>query len=390
MLSAHHGLLALVLTVPIVAGGIGAAPAVATRPGLVSARSAARAPGPRAELEKMTLAQRVGQLLMVGTPAGHLSNAAKKAVTKYHAGSIYLEGRDRHSIAAHKHGARNIQKLATKAATANSPMYIAVDQEGGEVQVLQGKGFSDMPTALHQGTWYNFTIKSHAKTWGSQLRRAGVNLNLAPVMDTVSKHLNRKNKPIGYYHREFGHPPHKVAMKGTAFANGMRAAGEQVAIKHFPGLGRVRRNTDTSSGVRDRVTTRHGSTVKPFEVGVKAGAQFVMISSAYYNKIDKKHPGVFSYTIMHTMLREDLNFTGVEISDDLGRAKQVAKWSPGERAVDFIKAGGNMILTAKPSQAKPMTAALIHRAKMRPHFRSKINTSALKVLAAKHRAGLDP
>lgn len=339
----------------------------------------------------MTLAQRVGQLLMVGTPASHhMSKSTKTSVKKYHVGSVILTGRDHHGAAAQRHGARNVEKLATAHATAKSPIIIAVDQEGGDVQVLQGKGFSDMPTALQQGTWHNSTIKARAKKWGSQIHRAGVTLNLAPVMDTVSKSLNRKNKPIGYYYREFSHHPGDVAMKGTAFANGMRAAHEQVAIKHFPGLGRVRGNTDTTAGVRDHVTTRHGSTVKPFKVGVKAGAQFVMISSAYYTKIDKKNPGVFSYTIMHRMLRSDLKFKGVEISDDLGQAKQVSGWSPSAKAVDFIKAGGNMILTVKPSLAKPMTAALIKRAKSNPHFRDKIDTSALKVLTAKHRAGLDP
>ncbi|GAB3566536.1 glycoside hydrolase family 3 protein [Spelaeicoccus albus] len=339
----------------------------------------------------MTLAQRVGQLLMVGTPASHhMSGTTKTAVTKYHVGSIILTGRDHHGVTAQRHGADNVQKLATKHSTANSPIAIAVDQEGGYVQVLQGKGFSKIPTALHQGTWSNSSLKAHAKKWGRQLHRAGVTLNLAPVMGTVSKHLDRKNKPIGYYYREFSHHPHEVAMKGTAFANGMRAAHEQVAIKHFPGLGRVRGNTDTTSGVRDHVTTRHGSTVKPFGVGVRSGAQFVMISSAYYDKIDKKNPGVFSYRIMHTMLREDLNFTGVEISDDLGQAKQVAGWSPAERAVKFIRAGGNMIVTVNPKLAGAMTAALIARAKARPQFRAKVDKSALKILTAKHRAGLDP
>lgn len=329
--------------------------------------------------------------MMVGTPASHhMSKTTITSVRKYHVGSIILTGRDHHGVAAQRHGARNVQKLATANATANSPINIAVDQEGGYVQVLQGKGFSNMPTALHQGTWRDSAIKSHATKWGRQLHSAGVTLNLAPVMDTVTKHLNRKNKPIGYYYREFAHKPHEVAMKGTAFANGMRAAHEQVAIKHFPGLGSVRGNTDTTSDVRDHVTTRHGPTVTPFTVGIKAGAQFVMVSSAYYNEIDKKNPGVFSYKIMHTMVRKDLKFKGVEISDDLGAAKQVSGWSPADRAVKFISAGGNMILNVVPKQAKAMTHALITKAKADKHFRAKVDQSALKVLTAKHHAGLDP
>lgn len=383
-------ILGIVLTVPLAIGTVAAGPAPDAVGGPANSARVTSSISPKAELKRMSFAQRVGQMVMVGTPATHVSNTTKRAVRKYHVGSVFLSGTDDHGIAAHKHGAKNLQSLATKKATAGSPLYIAVDQEGGFVQTLDGKAFGNIPRALTQGTWYNSTIKKRATTWGTKLKRAGVNLNLAPVMDTVTKHLNRKNKPIGFYYREFAHKPHRVAMKGTAFANGMRAAGVQTAIKHFPGLGRVRHNTDTASGVRDHVTTRHGRTVKPFKVGVKAGTQFVMISSAYYNKIDKAHPGPFSKKIIRRMLRHDLGFNGVVISDDLGQAKQMQRWPLRKRALKFVHAGGNMILTVKPQQAKTITRSIIKWSKSHPVMHKQVNRSALKVLQAKHRAGLDP
>jgi beta-N-acetylhexosaminidase len=269
------------------------------------------------------------------------------------------------------------------------PLYVATDQEGGYVQVLRGPGFSRIPTALTQGTWSARTVKARARTWGNQLRRAGVSLNLAPVMDTVSRSFAPSNRPIGYYEREFGHTPHRVLMKGTAFANGMRAAGLQVAIKHFPGLGRVRGNTDVSSGVTDRVTRRHSGSIRPFRVGVRAGAHFVMVGTAEYAKIDKGTPAAFSHTIVTGMLRHDLGFDGVVISDDLGQAKQVQQWSPGRRAVKFIRAGGDMVLTVRPSTVAPMAHALIRRAEHVPAFRSKVDHAALRVLRAKNQADLE-
>lgn len=355
--------------------------------------TSAKAITPKAQLKRMTFRQRVGQLLMVGTPAAHGNKSAATAIRKYHAGSLILTGNSKRSRAWNAKRNRKAQKIATKKATAGSPLYIAVDQEGGYVRNLRGKGFSHAPTALTQGNWYLKTIKKRSGVWGRQLKRAGVNLNLSPVMDTVTASLNRKNKPVGFYYREYGHQQHQVAMSGTAFANGMRSAGLQTAVKHFPGLGRVRGNTDVTANVRDKVTTRHGATVKPFKTGVNAGSQFVMISSAFYDKIDKKphhHRGVFSKKIMHTMLRGDLGFTGVVISDDLGQAKQVAKVKVGRRAIGFVRAGGNMILTVKPKQAKTMTHALVAEAKRSPAFKKKVNASALKVLQAKHKAGLDP
>ena len=91
------------------------------------------------------------------------------------------------------------------------------------------------------------TLRSRARTWGDQLHQAGINLNLAPVLDTVPAELGRDNRPVGYYHREYGHTPNAVASHGTAFAAGMRAAEVQPVAKHFPGLGRVRANTDTAT-----------------------------------------------------------------------------------------------------------------------------------------------
>ena len=106
-----------------------------------------------------------------------------------------------------------------------------------------------------------------------------------------------------------------------AFLNGMRAGGVVPTIKHFPGLGRVRANTDTAAGVTDRVTRRHDPYLEPFRPAIDAGAPFVMMSTAYYSRLDPKHPAAFSPFVVSTMLRGDLGFRGVVISDDLARGR---------------------------------------------------------------------
>ena len=105
--------------------------------------------------------------------------------------------------------------LTTGTATAKVPLFVATDQEGGNVQVLQGPGFSRMPTALTQGTWADSTLTANARTWGVQVRRSGVDVNLAPVMDTVPAASAASNPPIGHYQREYGHTPAVVADKGA-------------------------------------------------------------------------------------------------------------------------------------------------------------------------------
>ena len=223
-----------------------------------------------------------------------------------------------------------LQAKADGNATAGVPLFIATDQEGGQVQVLSGTGFSSHPEALTQGGYATSTLRADAKTWGSQLLAAGVNVDLAPVLDTVpSASAAKNNPPIGYYHREYGYDPSTVVGQGRGVrGRDWPMPGWTATVKHFPGLGRVTANTDTSSGVTDTVTTRTDPYLAPFANAVQAGAPFLMMSTAYYAKIDPNNPAAFSPTIVTGMVRGDLGFQGVIISDSLGAA-QVASFSPG-------------------------------------------------------------
>ncbi|HEX6447827.1 MAG TPA: glycoside hydrolase family 3 N-terminal domain-containing protein [Streptosporangiales bacterium] len=213
-------------------------------------------------LARMSLAQRVGQLFMVGGAASGVGSATVAAVRDRHAGNVILTGRSTLGVTATRRITDGLQALATGSATAGVPLFVATDQEGGNVQVLQGTGFSRMPTALVQGTESTGTLRANARTWGGQLRSAEVDLNLAPVLDTVTQAFAPSNPPIGKYDREYGYTPSTVASHGVAFAQGMLDAGVAVTGKHFPGLGRVTANTDTSSARRRRVAAVHGPVVR--------------------------------------------------------------------------------------------------------------------------------
>jgi beta-N-acetylhexosaminidase len=267
-------------------------------------------------------------------------------------------------------------------------LFIATDQEGGYVQVLQGTGFSRMPSAVTQGAWPDSALVSNARVWGREVLQAGVDVNLAPVMDTVSQSFAPHNPPIGWYYREYGYTPAAVADKGTAYLRGMRSAGLAMTAKHFPGLGRVTGNTDTTAGVTDTSTTRSSSDIAPFRAAVNAGSQFLMVSSAFYSKIDAHRPAVFSPTVITGMIRGDLGFTGVVISDDLANSKQMQAWSPGARAVNFINAGGDMVLTVNPTTVPAMVNAVSARASGDAAFRAKVNIAAWRVLTVKAAQGL--
>ncbi len=342
----------------------------------------------QAAYNRMSTAQRIGQLFMVGTPATGVSSAAATAIGTYHVGNVILTGRSTTGTAPIRALTAHLDRLATGTATAGVPLWISTDQEGGNVQVLQGPGFSRMPTALTMGTWSTTLLTSSARTWGRQLRSSGVDLNLAPVLDTVPAATASTNAPIGHWQREFGHTPGVVSTKGGAFLSGERAADLAMAAKHFPGLGYVTANTDTTSGVKDSVTTTTSGSIAPFKTAVTSAVPIVMVSSAIYTRIDGSQPAVFSPTVVTSLLRTSLGFRGVVMSDDLGNAKAVAAWSAGDRAVRFINAGGDVVLTVNASTIPAMVAAVNARAAKDATFRGKVAAAVMRVLTAKAAEGL--
>jgi beta-N-acetylhexosaminidase len=335
----------------------------------------------------MSLRQKVGQLFVVGATATGPSASTYTAIRSYHVGGVVLTGRSTRGVAATRAITDELQ--GARGPGDHEKLFVSVDQEGGNIQVLRGPGFATMPTALTQGKSSPATLRADAATWGSELHRAGVNLNLAPVMDVVpSPSDNAANAPIGYWHRQFGYTPAVVVPHANAFGDGMRAAGVGDTIKHFPGLGRVTGNTDFTAGVTDDVTTPHDAYVETFAAGIANHPTAVMTSTAIYAKIDPSAPGAFSHTVVTGLLRDDLGWQGLVITDDLSKAKQVAAWTPAQRAVKAISAGNDIVLAGTASQIPDMTAAVVAEAEASPAFAKQVDASVRRVLAAKASLGL--
>jgi beta-N-acetylhexosaminidase len=330
---------------------------------------------------------RAGQLVMIGVPADSdvVPEVAVEAIGDLGIGGVILTGRTAVSLSEVRKLTRTLQALAV-ATESGVRLEVSVDQEGGQVQALSGPGFSPIPSALDQGRMSTTELRRSARGWGSELARAGVTLDLAPVVDVVPR--GTVNEPIGAYDRQFGNTPNTVAIAGAAFVRGMLAADVATSIKHFPGLGRASGNTDTSAGVVDSVTTRSDPLLRPFAAGIRAGSPYVMLSTATYTRIDPNAIAAFSSEITSTMLRERLGYRGVAISDDLGMAQSVVDVPVGERAVRFVAAGGDVVLTVVPEQAGAMVRALRQRAAASAGFQRKLDAAAVRVLTRKVRAGL--
>jgi beta-N-acetylhexosaminidase len=350
----------------------------ATTAGSVSPRALAKA-----AYAQMTERQRVGQLFMTGVASTGPTTAEIRAVQRSATGSVFLRG---DSTQGHKAVRRIVTALAPSATHAQVRPFVGTDQEGGEVQDLQGSGFTRMPTALDQGRLAPSALRTAAAGWAAQLRSSGVNVDLAPVADTVPTSIGRKNQPIGAFDREYGHTVTRVRHHVTSFVRGLDDSHVSAAVKHFPGLGRATGNTDTRHGVTDP-TGPHSRFLLAYRDGIDAGAQFVMVSSATYPKIDPHHRACFSPTVIGSLLRGREKFTGIVISDAFD-ATAVNDLSLAARAQRFFAAGGTMLLDPLSADVPTMARAVRSAVLKDKAFAATIKTDVLKVLTIKARDGL--
>jgi beta-N-acetylhexosaminidase len=335
-------------------------------------------------LAGLSSSARAGQLLLVGVPATDPASQAPP-LAALHVAGIFLHGRVaggstlRSGIATAQSAARHAGAL---------PLLVAADEEGGLVQTVRGGTLPPFPAALAQGGWTSTTLARSTRTWGSELARLGVDLDLAPVADVVPASLGRANPPIGAYDRQYGSTPAAVSRSVVVVTSALRRVGVGPVVKHFPGLGRVRANTDTSAAAVDAVTTASDPALHPFADAVRAGALAVMVSSARYPRLDAERPAMWSPAVIEGLLRGRLGWHGLVVSDDLGIAVAAKALPVGSRATSFVAAGGDLVLTVEPGQARTMRDALLARARADRAFAARIDDAVRHVLAVKAALGL--
>lgn len=336
------------------------------------------------KLKALTLREKAGQLIMTGIDGAGMTSAQRAVVQQQKSGGVFLVGNGG-SLASTRTAMAAVRSAGT---VEGVRPFIAADQEGGRIQRLKGPGFDRIPAATVQGTWSSSKLTAQAQEWGSQLKRAGVNVDLAPVADVVPASLKSQNAPVGQLDREYGDTPQQAGQGVEAFVQGMRKAGIATSVKHFPGLGRVRGNTDFAAGVVDDVTVRGDANLQPFADGIKAGTSMVMVSTVTYSKIDPKNRAVFSPTVIQGMVRGDLGWQGVVITDDVGSAAEVKAVPAGDRATRFVAAGGDIVINAEPGLTAVMVNALVAEAQQDTSFAAKLTSSVRRVLTLKQDYGL--
>jgi beta-N-acetylhexosaminidase len=240
----------------------------------------------------------------------------------------------------------DVQQLqAAASAGDNPPLLVMVDQEGGDVKRLK-TGPPDIAPADLGKSGDEGQSKDQGQKTGSFLRGLGVNVDLAPVLDVA-----QSNTADSIKSRTFGSNPDTVATVGVAFAQGLQDGGTVATAKHFPGLGRATVNTDDNAVAIAATSEQLQSDLKPFGAAVDGGVGMVMVSTASYPTLGAKKPAAFSPTIVKTLLRGQLGFGGVVITDDLEGAAVSGTIPATVAGISALRAGDDLLLYATSTNA---------------------------------------
>lgn len=265
-------------------------------------------------------------------------------------------------------------RLRAAACAAGSPLLIGVDQEGGRVRRLPWAAPFESPAALGD-VGETGAVQERAGQAAVALRAAGIDIDFAPVADVRSA----QSKWLGS--RTFSTSTALVAKLVPAFVDGLQSAGVAATAKHFPGLGNATANTDNGAVVvrASAVTLRHN--LAPFRAAVTAGVQLVMISSAAYPALDPAaEPAMFSRPIVTALLRKELGFDGVVVTDALDAPPAARTPHAPARA---ISAGVDLLLYTGEGASEAGYTSLVADAAASPKLRAELRTAAARIDALK-------
>lgn len=334
--------------------------------------------GPRAataHAARLSLARDVGQLVIGTYPGVVPPRSFLQAVRAGHLGGVILMGTNTSGGVRSVHAATVKLQRAARAG-GNPGLLIMTDQEGGEVKRLSGPPkFS--AAEMHQPR------RAHTQgvATGRLLRRAGVNMDLAPVADVI-----RTNGFIAREHRSFGRRPKIVAAAACAFARGLASQGVAYTLKHFPGLGAAKASTDTQPVTIFESRRKLAADAAPYRKCGHGALAAVMVSSASYRHLTRRTPAVLARKIYRRIL-PGYNVTALTIGDSFETGAITGLRTPARRA---INAGLDMVMYPNTESTGLYSySQLLADARRGTLHRSRVRAAAARVLQLKRTLGLD-
>lgn len=290
------------------------------------------------KINSMSLEEKIGQLVLTGVDGYSNDENSKTLISTYHVGGIIFFKKNIDNTNQFLTLINSLKE--TNSSNSSIPLFLGIDEEGGRVTRLPSE-LKNLPTNKAIGKVNNETFSYEiGKILGEKLNAFGLNVNFAPVLDINS---NAKNPVIG--DRSFGNTATLVSKLGIQTMKGIQSKNIISAVKHFPGHG----DTSVDSHLNLPVVNNNIERLKsieliPFAESIKNGADMVMVSHILLPKIDGNNPASFSKTIITDMLRRDLAFNGVIITDDMTMGAIIKNYNIGEAAVKSLIAGTDIVM----------------------------------------------
>lgn len=289
------------------------------------------------EIKGMTLKEKIGQLMIVGFEGTSLNEAIEKYIIDYKVGGLIFFSRN---IESGEESFKLVNDMKTINKQNDIPLFISIDEEGGRVSRLP-KEFKKLPTAKTLGNIDEMKISfEYGKIIASRLNSLGFNLDFAPVLDINS---NPKNPVIG--DRAFGDNEKTVSRNAIDTMKGIGSEGIISAVKHFPGHG----DTSVDSHKALPIVFKTLEELKkmeliPFKKAVEKNVDSIMVAHILYKAIDEDYPATMSKEIINELLRKEMAFKGVVISDDMTMGAILENYSLERASLKFLQAGGDVLL----------------------------------------------
>ena len=291
---------------------------------------------------KQQLRSKVGQLFMVGFDALEVNEHIEHMIRQHQVGGVILFRRNVHTPAQIAQLCRRLQEI--NAEVSDVPLLISLDQEGGMVMRIE-QGVTPIPAAMaFQAAGSVADCEALSFISGDELRQLGINMNLAPVLDVNN---NRLNPVIGV--RAFGEDATTVSQYGLAAMRGLQRAGVIATAKHFPGHGDTATDTHYEASVVPHAWARLDAVeLAPFKAAIAQGIDAIMTAHVAFPAIEPTPnlPATLSKAVLSGLLRHELGFNGVIITDclEMNAISQGVGVAAG--AVATVQAGADMVLVS--------------------------------------------
>lgn len=335
------------------------------------------------KINNMSLEEKIGQMLIVGMEGYEIDEKTEELIDKYNVGGFILFNKNIESAQQLINLTNDLKKINEKNGI---PLFLSIDEEGGRISRIPPeftKSESNRIIGENNDPMLSFEIGS---VIAKQIKSLGFNMNFAPVLDIDS---NPNNPVIG--DRSFGSDVNLVSELGIAIMKGIQSQNIMSVIKHFPGHG----DTDIDShlglpSVDKSLDSLMEFELVPFRNAIEDGGDAVMVAHILYDMIDPVYPSTLSKTIIQDILRDQLGFDGMVITDDMTMGAIMENYDITDASIQSVKAGCDIVLVCHGYEnIVSVLEALKEAVEKNEIPEKKIDQSVYRILTIKSKYGLE-